>query len=141
MNEVTINSFIDRYVRDHLSPRPEHREYISKKYEAVCGVLGGTCFQVGSYARYTAIYPVHDLDLIYVVNDVTIKNDPVRFMEALRVKLQKAGIKGVKKVYMQTHSVTLLFDDADGGAEFTIDIVPETTRTVIRCTRYLRSSS
>jgi len=98
--------------------------YISEKYIAICELLGGTCFQAGSYARYTAIYPVHDLDVIYVVNDSTIKNDPVRFMRALQAKLKNSGIKGIKDVIMQTHSVTIIFEDSGEETGFTIDIVP-----------------
>lgn len=124
MNEEAINTFINKYISEHLSPKPEHRTYISKKYEAICNLLGGTCFQAGSYARYTAIYPVHDLDIIYVVSDRSIKTDPLRFMEALRLKMEKSGIAGIEKVYMQSHSVTIVFNDSDGDTEFTIDIVP-----------------
>lgn len=122
MNDAAINQVINNYVRDNLSPKPEHRAYISAKYEALCALLGGGCFQSGSYARFTAINPVHDLDIIYVVRDATIKLDPHRFMEALAAKIKGSGIPGIRDVRVQTHSVTIIFDDAD--ADFSIDVVP-----------------
>lgn len=122
MNNDAINQVINNYVRDNLSPKPEHRTYISAKYEALCVLLGGGCFQAGSYARFTAINPVHDLDIIYVVKDSTIKIDPHRFMEALATKIKNSDIPGIKNVQVQTHSVTIIFDDSD--TNFSIDVVP-----------------
>ena len=122
MNDNTINQVINNYVRDNLSPKPEHRTYISAKYAALCALLGGECFQAGSYARFTAINPVHDLDIIFVVKDAVIKLDPLRFMEALATKIKHSGIPGIKDVQVQTHSVTIVFEDSE--AEFSIDVVP-----------------
>ena len=122
MNDAAINQVINNYVRDNLSPKPGHRAYISAKYEALCTLLGGGCFQSGSYARFNAINPVHDLDIIYVVRNATVKLDPRRFMEALAAKIKNSGIPGIKDVQVQTHSVTIIFDDGD--ADFSIDVVP-----------------
>src|SRR5258708_2248515 len=122
MNDDAINQVINNYVRDNLSPKPERRTYISAKYEALCALLGGECFQSGSYARFTAINPVHDLDMIYVVHDVTIKLEPHRFMEALAAKIKHSTIPGIKDVQVQNHSVTIIFEHGD--AYFSIDVVP-----------------
>jgi hypothetical protein len=122
MSDDAINQAINNYVRDNLSPTPEHREYISKKYEALSAVLGGSCFQTGSYARFTAINPVHDLDVIYVVKDAAVKGDTQRFMEALAAKIRGFNIPGVKSVGVQSHSVKVLF--SDNSDDFSIDVVP-----------------
>lgn len=123
MNESAINQVLNNYVRDNLSPRPEHRSYISIKYGLLCQLLGASnCYQVGSYARYTAINPVHDLDIIYVVRDATVKANPYRFMETLCRTIKDEKIPGVKDVQTQTHSVTIIFEDGD--SDFSIDVVP-----------------
>jgi hypothetical protein len=122
MTEATINAIINRYVHDNLSPKQEQRDYISKKYQEISDFLGGYCFQAGSYARFTAIHPVHDLDVIYVVKEVAIKTNPKSYMDALCAKLRRSGITGIKKVSCQTHSVTIEFEF--GSRVFSIDIVP-----------------
>ena len=123
MTEAAINTFIDKYVKEHLSPTQDEKDDISAKYAVVCDVLGGTCFQAGSYARFTAIHPVHDLDIIYVVNDPTIKQDPLKYMRELCVKLEKAGLPDIEDLTVQTHSVTITFK-LKGDVHFSIDIVP-----------------
>jgi hypothetical protein len=122
MDASSLNSQLNDHISTNFSPKPEDRIYISGKYEAIKAVVGSNVFQSGSYGRFTAIYPVHDLDVIYVCSDPLLQNDPLRFMQELKTKLSAAHIDGVKSINVQTHSVTIEFNDA--ATPFGIDIVP-----------------
>ena len=122
MDDTTLNTALNNFISSNFSPKPDDRTYISTKYEAVRAVIGNNVFQSGSYGRFTAIYPVHDLDVIYVCDDPLLQSQPLKFMQALKGKLDAANIDGVKAINVQTHSVTIEFSDANGP--FGIDIVP-----------------
>ncbi len=62
MNDQILNQAINHYIKENLSPKQEQRDYITAKYAELRDFLSGNCFQAGSYARYTATDPVHDLD-------------------------------------------------------------------------------
>ena len=126
MSPQNINSTVNNFVRDNLSPKPTQREYISEKYAELKGFLGNSCFQAGSYARYTAIDPVHDLDVIYPIQDASVQQNPARLINALRVNLieqYKGSPTQVKEITAQTHSVTIMFSDSPEG-DFSVDVVP-----------------
>lgn len=131
MSSAEISQFIDNYVRKNLSPKQEQRDYITKKYEELCALLGNNCFQSGSYARFTAIDPVHDLDVIYVMPDKTVLTDPQKVMTELRATLldayKSSKISKIKEIIAQTHSVTIVFDDDEAPESFSIDVVPAVT--------------
>lgn len=122
MDDQALNNALNNYISTNFSPKSEDRTYISAKYEAIKAVIGSNVFQSGSYGRFTAIYPVHDLDVIYVCDDPLLQSEPLRFMRELKRKLNTANIPGVKSIDVQTHSVTIAFNDAD--SPFGIDIVP-----------------
>jgi len=126
MNTDEINQIIDKHASDNLSPKQKQRDYISVKYQELCGFLKGNCFQSGSYARFTAINPVHDLDVIYTVSDIAIQQNPSKLIDSIATELQvgysKSLISRIKRIYHQTHSVTIEF--ADSPEDFSIDIVP-----------------
>lgn len=128
MSSADTSRFIDNYVRKNLSPKPEQRDYITKKYGELCGFLGNSCFQSGSYARFTAIDPVHDLDIIYILPDDTVLSHPQKVMTELRSTLldayEASKISKIKKITAQTHSVTIVFDDDSALEPFSIDVVP-----------------
>lgn len=126
MTDQDLNVIINKYVKEHLSPKPEQREYITEKYRELCEFLSYNCFQSGSYPRYTAVDPVHDLDVIHPVKDLTLEDDPALVIDSLYGLLVEAyansKITKVKRISRQTHSITIEFADADG--EFSIDLVP-----------------
>lgn len=122
MDDTALNAVLNNFISSNFSPKPDDRTYISAKYEAIKAVIGNNVFQAGSYGRFTSIYPVHDLDVIYVCDDPLLQNQPLRFMQQLKQKLDVAKIDGVKAINVQTHSVTIEFSDANGS--FSIDIVP-----------------
>lgn len=126
MEASAINSVVNQYISDNLSPKPEQRDYIDDKYDELKAILDGNTFRSGSYARYTAIDPVHDLDVIYPVDDRNLETDPNSTIQSvlnlLRTGYAKSSTR-VKSIEVQTHSVTVLLADAPDG-DFSIDVVP-----------------
>lgn len=121
MDSAALNTIINDYVSDRLSPPPEQRAYIKKKYGELKIFLNQSCFRSGSYARFTAINPVHDLDVIYIV-DPSVYDDPAGFMRQLKIDIEKSAITNIEEVTAQTHSLTITFTDSD--TDFAIDVVP-----------------
>lgn len=129
MNDVAIDNIIKRYVRENLSPTEEEQLYVSDKYSTLKEMLGQSCFRAGSFARHTAVRPLHDLDIIWITDNQSVMDDPEAVLGQLASRLRSEYGKrgGVRpEITVQTHSVTLLFDDADDENGFSIDIVPAT---------------
>src|SRR5688572_19825961 len=60
------NEALRKYSHEHLTPTEEQKELITAIYAAVCSILGEhRCRQIGSYPRFTAIRPPHDLDVLF----------------------------------------------------------------------------
>lgn len=138
MKRETINGILNAYIRDHLSPTATERAMVSDEYEFICGIVGGVCFQSGSYARYTSTTPVNDLDIIWQVPRTALGaelqrklaqgQDPGEFdpstilrqqAEKLRAAYAAAGKQVTIKV--QSHSIGIYFGSKD---DFSIDLVP-----------------
>lgn len=129
MSDNEINNIIKRYVRNTLSPTKDEQSYVSNKYDTLKQILGQSCFRAGSFARYTAVRPLHDLDVIWITDDQAVMDDPETALRQLASHLQTEYDKldGIKpKITTQTHSVTLLFEDTEDEDGFSIDIVPAT---------------
>src|SRR6185312_4666655 len=77
-----------------------------------------------------AVRPPHDLDVIWVTTNLRIWDDPESFMQQLAADLgeqyREFG-EAVPKISVQTHSITLEFDDIENG--YSIDVVPATPCT------------
>ena len=129
MNDSTIDNFLKDYARDYLSPTDDERKYVRSKYEEVKAFLNSSCFRTGSFARRTAVRPLHDLDVIWVADDPNILDNPEGCLQQLAAELREQYKESEvqPKIEVQTHSVTLIFDDIEGG--FAIDIVPATPCT------------
>jgi len=125
MNDSQRNQTIAAYSAEHLSPTLKQRGQVSASYEELCQFLDSACFMSGSYARFTAVRPPKDLDVIWVCNDAAITTDSRRVLQALADSLERAYREHSTnrvRVEIQDHSITVLFlDDADG---FSIDVVP-----------------
>ncbi len=127
-----LNSNIDNYVRENISLNEDQRNYISDRYNELKNLLiGNEIFQSGSYARGTAIIPINDLDVIWVIpNDVMKKAvdpnnlDPSDILQDLATRMYDEYKKNNKNVRIkaQSHSVGIYFGETDD--EFSIDLVP-----------------
>ena len=63
-----INTTIEEFSRKYLSPSQDEESAISVRYNQLQELLPGSeIFQSGSYPRRTAVTPVHDLDVIWVM--------------------------------------------------------------------------
>jgi hypothetical protein len=128
MNKDKISAALRKYVKDCLSPTLTERSFVASVYEALCNVLGANrCLQIGSYPRYTATRPLHDLDVLYINGRWPgVIPNPAGLLNSLKDKIEKEfknPSQFVIKVSVQTHSVTIAFIDADEEV-FAVDVVP-----------------
>ncbi len=130
MKKNEFNELFRTHVRDHLSPNELEREFVSIIYKSVQKVLGTlNCLQIGSFPRFTAITPLHDLDVLYILGTWDVSaSDPSNALRELENKLVNEYSNpteynlGIKR---QTHSISLTFTKKEGGEEiFSVDIVP-----------------
>lgn len=123
-----VNQALRKYVQTNLTPTEEERGVISSVYETICSVLGrDKCLQIGSYPRYTAIRPPHDLDVLFILGKWD-KTEPKPFnaLSTLKTRLEKELVapKGfLFMVKLQTHSITIKFI-RNNEQVFAVDIVP-----------------
>lgn len=127
MKKDKINSKFREYARK-LSPRQSEQNFIRNIYQSFRELLGtNNCIQVGSYARFTAITPVHDLDILYILGDWGDGSHD-------STNILKQTIELIEKDYqnptdykvstnLQTHSITVSYLDTDKEI-FSVDIVP-----------------
>lgn len=118
-----IDDTLRTYVRKNIRPRKSQRDRITKLYGELKDFLGETnCFQTGSYARFTAIRPVHDLDIFYIFRDGKTTFGAEQALPELAQSIENEFSKICSESFTvdtQTHSVKLSFDD-----DFSIDVVP-----------------
>jgi len=131
MKNEQVSAALRKYVKDNLTPTPDERSMVAAVYAAVCLVLGrDRCYQIGSYPRYTAIRPPHDLDVLYRADKWSgTEPDAARVVGDIKGRLEKELVSptGLSfTVALQTHSVTVSFT-RDGEEVFAVDIVPAWT--------------
>ncbi len=133
------NEILNEFISENLSPTEDERTEISARYKELSDLLQGKNIQTGSFARYTSITPVHDLDVIWVLpekiitetirksislkispDELEIQNILESLAKRLREEYQKLGEN--VNIKPETHSVTIEF--LNNSHEFTIDVVP-----------------
>ena len=127
MKKDEINSKLRQLVRDVISLTEADRAFVKAVYEAFTSLVAGKCLQIGSYPRFTAIRPLHDLDILYLLGPwVESRHDPYHMLQALQRKIRDDFQNPTEynlQVALQTHSVTVSFRQ-DGSEVFSVDIVP-----------------
>ena len=128
MNRDTINSLLRSYAKQTLTPNADDRKFVSDVYASVRDCLGtNNCLQIGSYPRYTAIRPLHDLDVLYFAGAYANEepNPAVVLADLLQsIEDNYDNPTDFKAEYSaQSHSITIRFLDGDEEA-FSVDIVP-----------------
>ncbi len=127
MKKDKFNSKFREYART-ISPQQHERDFIGKIYQSFNDLLGtSNCIQIGSYPRFTAITPVHDLDILYVLGNWNERShDPSSALQQLATKIRQEYKNPTNyeiEVFSQTHSITVSY--SQGGQEhFSVDIVP-----------------
>ena len=124
------NSIISNFARENCSPVKHERKLAQDEFYFLNKILIGSIFQSGSYARFTSISPLNDLDVIWIISknvrkqieasELRIENVLVDLANKIKYEYEKKG-KNVS-VKPQSHSVIIEFLDKDN--EFSIDIVP-----------------
>src|SRR5690348_15520730 len=118
------------YVVSNLSPTQSERDSVTQLYAAVRQCLGDTCYLVGSYARFTASRPMHDLDVIFVAGGFDPNHlDPGSVLERLGQMLTSSFRNPTQYSYtisQQSHSITISFMH-NKQERFAIDVVPAFT--------------
>lgn len=127
MTKDEINSALREYARSNLTPRSEERDLVTRLYASVKAALGeGNCLQIGSFPRFTAVTPVHDLDVLYILGSWQGQASPFEVLNNLKDLLVDSFENPTNfsmSISLQTHSVTINFTE-DGEDAFSIDIVP-----------------
>ena len=129
MKRDRFNTKLREYART-LSPQESERDLVSKIYKSFCDVLGeNNCLQIGSFPRFTAITPVHDLDILYILGDwdEDIHNPSEaleNLIETLTNNYENPTEYKAEFAPKQTHSVSVLFKDDSGDEVISVDIIP-----------------
>ena len=130
MIKSNFNSILREYAKT-LSPKTIERDLIDKIYGSFNELFGASnCILIGSYPRLTAITPVHDLDILYIVGTWDENNHlPSAELQKLLDQIGNDYVNPtsyILKKSLQTHSVTVEFFS---GSEpiLSIDIVPAYT--------------
>lgn len=132
MEKSEIESSLRKYVRENISPTMEDIHFVSSIYASFTDVLGTkNCIQIGSMPRYTAIRPLHDLDILYRLGEWSeAHKNPQNLLYELAGKFQlyyRNPTNYQMTMMVQTHSIS--FKYLDGEEEvFAVDIVPAMKR-------------
>jgi len=129
MKKNELNVLIREFVKDVLSPTQKDNQFVSKIYKSFNDLLGpNNCVQIGSYPRYTAVKPLHDLDILYIIGDWKAKNEiPEKLLYDLADKFNKEyeNPTGYEiKIAVQTHSISFRYFKKNDIEVFAVDLVP-----------------
>lgn len=137
-----LNEIIHKYIKENISPKEWERKEVSSRYIELSKMLKGVNFQSGSFARFTAVTPVNDLDIIWELpEDILYKNfsasqivtktiNPVdlnisdvlnELAQEIRKEYAKNGTS-IMKIEARSHSVGIFFGPTE--EDFSIDVVP-----------------
>ena len=131
MRKNNINQLLRSYVKKNLTPTMEDIQFVSNIYQSFNDLLGvNNCVQIGSYPRYTAIKPLHDLDILYIMGEWNSnQNDPKFDLNFIANKFSKEYVNPTKfnlDIVVQTHSISFRYLDK-GQEVFAVDLVPALT--------------
>lgn len=132
MLKSKIESRFRAYVKENISPKQEDISFVSIVYNSFIDVLGrNNCRQIGSFPRYTAIRPLHDLDIIFKISDGNFdRQNPENFLRTLVKDMEDNYVNPSSysiTINIQTHSVAFLFMNGEDEV-FAVDIVPAMIR-------------
>ena len=91
MKKDKFNQLFREYVKNNLSPTKDEQDMVTRVYDAFKTALGNGCLLVGSYARFTVIKPLHDLDILFVAGNFDPLNlNPQSVLNNLHSTIQKS---------------------------------------------------
>lgn len=127
MEKVNFNAKLRAYAKT-LSPTATERDMVTKIYESFNNLFGvSNCVQIGSFPRFTATTPIHDLDILYMIGTWDENNHtPAAALQNLFTQIKEKYVNPTTYTIqpsLQTHSVTIDFLQ-DSEVIFSVDIVP-----------------
>lgn len=128
MKKDRINSLLRNFVKTELSPTQDDIIFVSKIYQSFNELLGtNNCIQIGSYPRYTAVKPMHDLDILYIIGDWNSANIiPKQLLTELAERFEKEYKNPTSyklNIEVQTHSISFKYMQNENEI-FAVDLVP-----------------
>src|SRR5688500_18207431 len=132
MKKDELSAAMRAYVHAKLTPTADERKMVADVYASVRDVIGaGRTLQVGSFARFTAVRSSHDLDVLVILCPwKPVGIDPSSALRTLADQLRTQYVNPTPyelSIQLQTHSVAVLFLEANGDEVFSLDIVPACT--------------
>lgn len=123
-----MNTALRGLVKSELSPTNRDRSFVSTVYEAVANAIGrNNCLQIGSFARFTAVVPLHDLDVLYMAGAYPNETpNPADVLNDLEDTLENSFTNPTRyecRISRQTHSATIKFFENQTEV-FSVDVVP-----------------
>lgn len=124
-----VNSKLREFSRT-LSPTKPEQDFVTKVYGSLQEMFGeANCIQIGSYPRYTATTPIHDLDILYVMGDWPDRGDlqdPDAVLNDVCTLIRQDYNDFCPDGYsftveIQNHSVVIEFS---GTRDLSVDVVP-----------------
>lgn len=120
MTKEQINRIIETYISEKISLTEADKQLISDSYQRIqkCLPNGTGCFLTGSYARHTAIHPIHDLDIIYPIDN---KESLEQTLRKIRQFLLREFCQEINEndIELNSHSMSMKLSNG-----FSVDIVP-----------------
>jgi hypothetical protein len=129
MIRSSVNSKL-RSLAQTLSPTIVEQKFVTKVYGSLQKMFGeANCIQIGSYPRYTATTPMHDLDVLYVIGswpDSGDLKDPDALLNDVCALIRQNYKDFCPDGYnftaeVQNHSVVIEFS---GTRDLSVDVVP-----------------
>jgi|AntAceMinimDraft_11_1070367.scaffolds.fasta_scaffold03895_6 hypothetical protein len=132
MRKSKIESALRGYVKENLSPTIDDIQFVAKIYKSFTDVLGyNNCLQIGSFPRYTAVRPLHDLDILYRLGQWNEEyKKPQNILNELAVQFRSSYKNPTQyriTMRVQTHSISFQYMDGENEV-FSVDIVPAMKR-------------
>lgn len=128
MKKDNINDLLRSYVKTVLSPNQGDISFVSNIYQSFNELLGtSNCIQIGSFARYTAVRPLHDLDILYIIGEWEDRNViPEKLLNELAQRFRKEYKNPTPyevDIVVQSHSVSFKYLNKT-EVVFAVDLVP-----------------
>lgn len=127
MLRVDLCNCLRTQVRERLSPTPTERTIASNVYAAIQAALApAKCRQIGSFPRFTAVSPIHDLDILINLGPQTERLDPTASLDQVEHQLRTRFENPTDYQHSfgrQSHSVSIEFMDGRFTV-FGVDVVP-----------------
>lgn len=131
MKKNEFNAALREHAIKEISPQEPQRKFVTRIYNSFEELLGkSNTLQIGSYPRFTAIRPLHDLDILLTLGDwneaEAWQKCPLSQLKEVKDcidKNYKSPYSDLQfQVSLQTHSVTIVFKKNEEEI-FNVDIV------------------